>query len=876
MSYYFKGMGQKFLLRIILAVFACSAFISISLPLSPGPVGPYLDGIFPSSPPSTNGSWTAESISDEVKILSPVRILEFNSSDSLLILSKSGLIYLFIPKLNELDTLLNIVDRTYKLGDSGAVGVALHPKFFNSDQPDKTIFVYYKTNPYPEVWDSRGFNRLSKFYWDEDNSQFDETSEEILIQQYDRSPWHDGGSMFFGPDGFLYFGVGDEGYEEFQNDSNQKINGGFFSGIFRIDVDKDSLKSHPIRRQPMSNEPPPSSWEQSYSRQYYIPNDNPWQDENGEILEEYFAVGIRSPFTMHWDNTLNQIWVADVGSDVREEINLIESGDNGQWPFMEGSEPSSLHERPQQVIGNEKPVYFEYEREVGTCIIGGGVYEGIKFSSLNGKYLFADYSLNKLMALTSNGSNQQPEYEVLINNLSNLVSDLPHKAGITGVYPLSNGDILISVIGEDYAANGQILRLKQKAEVLEPPSRITDLGIFNSIEEFKLRDGLIPYDVNAPLWSDGAIKKRWISIPNDGSFDSDAEQIKFDETSFWEFPEGTVFIKHFELPVVENDSSTTIPLETRFFIIGEDDQAYGLTYKWNKDGTQAILQGGGSTQYYDIMDENGNFMYSQRWDFPSRDQCMTCHNRNAGFVLGVNTHQLNSEKLYPTLGQKRNQISYLNELNAFNSSVINPSRFYKSSAISDSGTDLEWRIRSYLDANCASCHRFGGVKESFIDLTLGPVNRLVDYYNYTVESHASTPGFDIIKPGDHSKSELWIRDASELENQMPPLGRNKVDQMYVDSLAKWIDGLEDTPLVIDHDLHIFPNPTNSWITLKIDQDWDAPFKVYFRSSSGRLLMQTTVEKHLNYLNLSEYPEGTYFLELVNSDNREARKIIIQR
>lgn len=511
----------------------------------PGAIDPYLNGIFPKSTPGPGGSWLLEDPMPGVNFSAPVRIIEFPETEDILVLIKQGEIWRVNLETAERKMILDFKDRAFKLGDGGAVGMVLHPKFGQVDAPEyQVIFVYYRTKPEPDRWDDKGYNRLSKFKWDEITQSFDLNSEEILIQQYDRSTWHDGGALFFGPDEFLYFSVGDEGADEMQSVSTQRLDGALFSGIFRIDVDNDPDRSHPIRRQPIPNATAPDGWWPTFTQGYSIPNDNPWVNPEGNNLEEYYALGARSPYAMNYDTTAGLIWMADVGGGQREEINQIQKGDNLQWPYLEGTFPIETHQKPANFIGNEKPVFFEYDRSIGACIIGGSLYQSNRYPKLEGKYLFADYISNRLMALDYQSGNE-PVIETLINNLGGQGIEVPDGAGFTGVFPMSNGEILLTVIGDrQKEVPGKIYRLKRSQDIPDPPVKLSDLGVFTNMETLIPIPGIIPYKTNAPLWSDRADKKRWMAIPNDGVYDSPDEQILFNAEEDWQFPEGTVFIKH--------------------------------------------------------------------------------------------------------------------------------------------------------------------------------------------------------------------------------------------------------------------------------------------------------------------------------------------
>jgi len=722
-------------ISIAIVVIFLGTALTISPPTPPGSIGKYLNGILPSTTPGAEGSWSLIQPFPEVDIVAPVGIKQFPNGD-MLILSKTGRMWRVPTDGSSQKLVLDISGQTFNLSDAGALGIVFHPKFGDPLFPDKQLlFVYYKTKPNASEWDNRGFSVLSKFTWNADQGVFDRDSEEKLIQQYDRYPWHNGGPMLFGPDGFLYFSVGDEGADEFTVASTQRLDGGFFNGVFRIDVDNDPSRSHPIRRHPQSNASPPEGWEDTFSQGYSIPNDNPWLNEDGEILEEFFALGVRSPFTISYDESNDEIWLIDTGSDKREEINKLTKGDNLQWPYMEGELESEVHDKPSNLIGNERPPYFHYERSYGTCVIGGSLYRNSKFPTLYDHYIYGDFTSNKIAAITTDGPDTANKNIVLISNIANHPVTLPTKPGLTGIHELNDGRLIVTVMGEDHESDGAILELQRNTTVDDPPKFLSQLNVFSDLDQLEVIQGIIPYDVNSPLWSDGAKKRRWIAIPNDGQFDTADEQIQFEKTSPWKFPKGTVFIKHFELPTTTDPEGPVTKLETRFFVMAENGSSYGLTYKWNEEGTDAELLTIGDTREIDIY-ENGVFSHTQTWEYPSRTQCITCHNPNAEFVLGYNTLQLN--KGYEHNGTTINQIDYLNELGAFSNNVTNPGCYDKLAKVDSDDASLEKRIRSYLDSNCSSCHRDGGVPSVYLDFTFQGTRNIRNIFNLESQSDHCT------------------------------------------------------------------------------------------------------------------------------------------
>ena len=336
------------------------------------------------------------------------------------------------------------------------------------------------------------------------------------------------------------------------------------------------------------------------------------------------------------------------------------------------------------------------------------------------------------------------------------------------------------------------------------PAKLSQTAAFKNLNALIPADGIIPYTVNSPLWSDGAEKKRWIALPNNGSFNTAAEKVSFSAQDPWEFPEGTVIIKHFELPIDARNPSLTKRLETRFIVVGKGGRVYGVTYKWLDDQTDALLLADGTTQAYAVTDASGK-VNSQSWHFPGRSECLSCHNVNAGQVLGVNTHQLNGELLYPESRVKDNQLNTWNHLGIFDQDIGKPKDYDASVPLDNPKAIREYKIRSYIASNCAHCHQPNGVDAAF-DARLQTKIENQGLIKTLVESATSHENF-IVLPGAPAESEFWIRDNSTGPDAMPPIGKTLVDEEYMSVLTSWINNLEPTQnqrigevgkVVIDH------------------------------------------------------------------------------
>ncbi len=248
-----------------------------------------------------------------------------------------------------------------------------------------------------------------------------------------------------------------------------------------------------------------------------------------------------------------------------------------------------------------------------------------------------------------------------------------------------------------------------------------------------------------------------------------------------------MFVKTFELPVDDTNPKTLHRLETRLLVRDTDGTVYGASYKWRADGSDADLVTAGTNE--DIPVKTATGMRIQRWFYPGRQDCLTCHTPASGGVLGVKTRQLNGNFKYPD-GVTDNQLRAWNHIGLFGTKLDEREipHFTRLVAVTDVSASLEWRVRSYLDANCSQCHRPGGAEAFFdarIDTPLGRQNLIAG----PVENPLGISGAKIIVPRDTGKSVLFRRISVAGNMQMPPLAKNVVDRNAVSVLEKWIDSL---------------------------------------------------------------------------------------
>jgi uncharacterized repeat protein (TIGR03806 family) len=285
------------------------------------------------------------------------------------------------------------------------------------------------------------------------------------------------------------------------------------------------------------------------------------------------------------------------------------------------------------------------------------------------------------------------------------------------------------------------------------PKLLSQTGAFTDTPRMIPARGLIPYELIQAFWSDGADKQRWISVP--------AARIRFNPVGEWSFPAGTVFVKTFELHGKR--------LETRLLVRDENGGVYGVVYKWRSDNTDADLIDTSLTEQ----------IGSQSWYYPSRQDCLQCHNTGAGGVLGVKTRQMND-----------NQLRSWSRIGLFEPAIKDSelAALPRLAAMGDTARSLEDRARSYLDANCAQCHRPGGTV-AYFDARFDTPLAQQQLVNGPVLIDQGIDHPSIISPHDIWRSIAYMRIDTNSDIRMPPLARQSIDQQGVALLGEWIRSL---------------------------------------------------------------------------------------
>ena len=254
-----------------------------------------------------------------------------------------------------------------KENEEGLLGFCFHPNFKKNGQ----FFLYYTTTDAPHT------SVVSRFRVFKNHPNVADPDSEEEIFRIKQPFWnHNGGTIVFGPDGYLYIALGDGGSANDPHGNGQNLKT-LLGSILRIDVDR-----------------------QDGRRKYAIPKDNPFVGRK-DARAEIYAYGLRNVWRMSFDRKTGMLWAGDVGQKIWEEIDIIVKGGNYGWSVREAFHPfgpKGVGPRPELI----DPIW-EYHHDVGKSITGGNVYRGKRLKKvLGGAYLYADYVSGKIWALRYN------------------------------------------------------------------------------------------------------------------------------------------------------------------------------------------------------------------------------------------------------------------------------------------------------------------------------------------------------------------------------------------------------------------------------------------------------------------------------------------
>ena len=698
--------------------------------------------------PEPPDPYTTENAFPKIQFFEPLSVGLVPGRQCFGVATRPGKIFTFEIRhdVNEPKLLLDIDKVTY--------GVAFHPDFAKNG----FFYVTYISDPDPAV---KNGSRLSRFHVSPDGPLVADKQTEKIILEWPAGG-HNGGCIRFGPDGYLYLATGDGSGIADWLETGQNIND-LLASMLRIDVDHSDG-----------------------DRLYSIPKDNPFAT-TANARGEVWAYGLRQVWKFSFDNQ-KRLWAGEVGQDLWEMIYFIQRGGNYGWSIREGNHPFRP-ERPKGPTEFVAPI-IEHPHSDFRSITGGYIFESTRLPELKGAYIYGDYDTGKLWSLRVDGTK-------VIDNRQLTDSQIRI---VEFAQDMSGEVYLVDFVGGGFH---RIVKSPSQVDTRPFPRKLSETGLFASTKDHIPAAGLIPYSVNAALWSDGAEKDRFIALPGDSKIEFDGvvypHGLNYSDLG-WRFPDGAVLVKTFSMDLEKGNPASRKRLETRLLkyrkMPGKDDEYgaqfwSGYTYVWNAEQTDAeLLDASGLDRKLVIKDSAApGGQREQVWRFPSRAECTLCHTMASKYVLGVSTLQMNKNHDYD--GRTANQLAVLERLGVFKDKLPQrPDELPQLADYHDSKADLNLRARSYLHANCAHCHRMWGGGNAEFELQASiPISQ-----TRTVNTRPGQGTFrlndpKIIVPGEPNRSLILERMRITGLGRMPHIASKVVDADAVKLVGDWIASL---------------------------------------------------------------------------------------
>jgi len=389
--------------------------------------------------PEPASEWGFRNFLPDVVFEQPLMVVQApNDEQSIYVLERVGRIYRvdlsgdFTPQL--------VLDINDQLGvvevENGALGFDFHPDFDGVDGNKPYLYLYY-TDTRPDTGQA---NRLSRFDLSEPDLASRKASERpIMVLEREGSGFHNGGSVVFGPDKYLYVAFG----EGVRTPAGFRSSDVLRAGIMRIDVnDVGASQGAGLAAEPFAY---------GELTAYTVPPDNPFVG-NPEVRNEYWAMGLRNPFRISFDPQTQALWVGDVGSTVWEEVNVIEPGIHYGYPMVEGRESTGRQGWESLGIPMREPVYTYVHTAYDRAVIGGIVNRTQHYPGLNDHYIFADNYSSKLFAMPAR--NERVDGVTLLARANQFA-----QRGVSSVTQLHSGEILVTTLGAASNPSGEVLML---------------------------------------------------------------------------------------------------------------------------------------------------------------------------------------------------------------------------------------------------------------------------------------------------------------------------------------------------------------------------------------------------------------------------------
>jgi putative heme-binding domain-containing protein len=691
-----------------------------------------------------------------LKFTHPLLLARPPGSDRLFVGEQDGVLYSFLDKPNARAELFcdlrHEIKTLHRLPGAREVeavyGLAFHPDFAKNRQ----CFVCYTLRGEKPEHLADG-TRVSRFTVTQgEPPRIDPGSEEVVLSFLQGG--HNGGDVHFGPDGMLYISTGDAGNPNPPDpfDTGQDVSD-LLSSILRIDVDRRD-KGH----------------------NYAVPKDNPFVGMKG-ARPEVWAYGLRNPWRMGFDRQTGELFVGDVGWELWESVHRVERGGNYGWAAMEGPQPIKPNKVGPTPI---RPPLIELPHTIACSVTGGRVYRGKKFPELRGAYVFGDWETRRLWAARFEG---------------NRTKEMPE---------ITRPSVRIVAFGEDRDGElyfldydgGTVHTLARNDGALQNsafPRTLSETGLFASVKDHTPAAGVVPFTINGRQWQDGATAEHWAAFPGTSAATLFATGRPIPGMVYWHsfrmhFPKDAVLLRTMSLAGRR--------VETQLLHYDGIDWR-GYSFAWRDDQADAVLvDADGAEKEVRPADGAG----TRTWQFPSRTQCLRCHNNQSEYALAFLPEQLNRPR-----ADGRNQLVYLTEMGyvrrrgedgkplpPFDTASV--ARERRVTDPTDTTQPLEARARGYLHANCGHCHfeHGGGTVALRLQFSV-PDAEMQAIGVRPTRGDFGLPDAYLIKPGEPGASTLYFRMAKFGRDRMPHIGAERPDEAGLRLVEEWITGMATAP-----------------------------------------------------------------------------------
>lgn len=642
-------------------------------------------------------------------------------------------------------------------------GFAFDPDFAKN----RYVYLCYVLRGKPDEVLKEG-SRVSRFRLTDTNPPTIDPATELILLTY-LAGGHNGGCLEFGPDGCLYITTGDGAGP---NPPDQLKTGqdcsDLLSSLLRIDV-KDATTERPYR----------------------IPEDNPFVNVPN-MRPEIWAYGLRNPWKISFDRENGELWVGDVGWDQWELVHVVTKGANFGWAAYEGVQPilPGLDPGPSPA----QPPLIALPHIISASVTGGYVYRGERFPELRGEYLFGDWETKRVWGVRRDERGQGVMRDIADSGLQIVAFGQDHQ-----------GELYLADYGQGVIH--QLMRNEVDENRPPFPTRLSETGLFADTPQQIPVEGVLPFEVNQPQWSDFATARRWIAIPGTEPIIWHPADRPIPGSMFTrqhDYPAGTVLVKTLSLELTRGEPSSAKKIETQLLHFdGVNWRAY--SYAWNDDQTDAeLVPATGSERMIAVADPmTAGGQRNQRWTFAGRLQCLSCHSPWAQQTLAFTPEQLN--RPVDKDGTTVNQLAWLEEHGYYqrvdkDQKPLQPlehaalEKLPQLARRGDDSASPSALARSYLHVQCSHCHRFnGGGAGSFeLLLTLSDTDtKLID--EPARQGTLDIPGARLVVPGIPEQSILYVRMAKFGRGRMPHLGAEFVDEEALGWIDNWIRGLSEKP-----------------------------------------------------------------------------------